>query len=333
MDQSRIYAIRKPVFLLGPHKSGTSLLRSLLDSHPDLAVLPRESHFFWLAGFWIDYGLKRAHPEFLDEPSLTRRLVAFVESQNGDRGPYSDSPDFKGYDLDRFTSFLSQSVSGDHRSLFDYYLGALYYSYTGQPPDPGLRIVEKSVEHSELVCVLRRFYPDARFIHIVRNPYANLVAIRNSRSGKGYPKLRRACASLYNSYYNLFRNEYVADTYLVIRYEDLVQKTQEVMRGVCQYLELAYDETLLHPTQDNVPWNGNTTSNMKFEGISRLPLRAWEHQINHLEVELINRILPHILERFGYEKLGAGRSGYLPVRGESLVRYIANRSLFSMWKK
>jgi len=35
-----------PVFLGGHPKSGTSLLRALLDSHPQLVVYPEESGFF-----------------------------------------------------------------------------------------------------------------------------------------------------------------------------------------------------------------------------------------------------------------------------------------------
>ena len=37
------------VFILGQHKSGSSLLRSLLDGHPDLFVIPVETHYFSLS--------------------------------------------------------------------------------------------------------------------------------------------------------------------------------------------------------------------------------------------------------------------------------------------
>src|SRR5438128_164057 len=35
-----------PVFVCGPARSGTTLLMRLLDSHPDLAVLPGETYFY-----------------------------------------------------------------------------------------------------------------------------------------------------------------------------------------------------------------------------------------------------------------------------------------------
>ena len=59
-----------PIFLLGSHKSGTSLLRSLLDGHPDLDVLPREAHFFPTHGYASGYSVGvRVDPEVPLRPS------------------------------------------------------------------------------------------------------------------------------------------------------------------------------------------------------------------------------------------------------------------------
>jgi len=38
--------LKAPIFLLGSHKSETSLLRALLDGHKDLFVFPTETHLF-----------------------------------------------------------------------------------------------------------------------------------------------------------------------------------------------------------------------------------------------------------------------------------------------
>src|ERR1035438_7009281 len=44
LDEIRAFN-RRGLFLGGAPKSGTSLLLSLLDGHPDLVVLPEETHF------------------------------------------------------------------------------------------------------------------------------------------------------------------------------------------------------------------------------------------------------------------------------------------------
>ena len=38
--------IEKPIFISGFNKSGTTLLLSLLDYHPELVVIPEEFHYF-----------------------------------------------------------------------------------------------------------------------------------------------------------------------------------------------------------------------------------------------------------------------------------------------
>src|SRR5690349_5530581 len=46
--------LNSPVFIIGHPKSGTSLLTAMLDSHPQLMVLPEESDFYSLINGTID---------------------------------------------------------------------------------------------------------------------------------------------------------------------------------------------------------------------------------------------------------------------------------------
>ena len=48
MNQKKIYTDKKgPIFIVGMARSGTTLLRSILNSHPNIAI-PRETTFFFL---------------------------------------------------------------------------------------------------------------------------------------------------------------------------------------------------------------------------------------------------------------------------------------------
>ncbi|MGA1778589.1 MAG: sulfotransferase [Schleiferiaceae bacterium] len=67
-----------PIFILGSHKSGTSLLRSLLDGHPDLFVIPFETHFMALLGRWITYSYRKQAP--VDDANFLEGLVEILES-------------------------------------------------------------------------------------------------------------------------------------------------------------------------------------------------------------------------------------------------------------
>lgn len=54
-----------PIFILGCTKSRTSMMRNLFDGHPDLFIVPAESHFFQNIGFWINYFFRRSAPQQL----------------------------------------------------------------------------------------------------------------------------------------------------------------------------------------------------------------------------------------------------------------------------
>ena len=316
-----------PVFLLGAHKSGSSLLRSLLDGHPDLCVLPAEIHYFQLAGYWIDYRLRRALPQRMDRDAMIRSLTDFVDRQNRNDDRYADSVLKGRLDPEAFRAHLEGVDLDTPAAAFTGFACALAASL-GTPLAAGTRIVEKSVENAENAVALRSMFPDCRFVHIVRNPYAGLVAVRRAQTRHGrFPALADTALSFKNSYYFLFRNLGVLDNYEVVRYEDLLCESEETMRGVAHFLDLPFSESLLEPTLLGEPWGGNSTSDQTFDGISRDPLTRWKEHITDLEIRIVNQLLAPVLDRFEYERLEPRRGTYAPVRGESFKSYLKNRAL------
>ena len=115
----------------------------------------------------------------------------------------------------------------------------------------------------------------------------------------------------------------------MIKYEDLVSDTEGVMRRICQDLGIGYEEQLITPTSAGVPWRGNSTSDVSFQGISSSPLYNWEKEINSLEIHLVNRFAVPVMKQFGYETIKPLRKYFFPVKGEKFDRYFRNRSLLT----
>lgn len=314
-----------PVFLLGSHKSGSSLLRSLLDDHPELAVLPKEAHLFQFTNHWVDYRRRRNVPQPLDRQQLVDQLLRQVHQDTLPDNPYADAPGFQ-YRMDVLEARLRELDPDDMPSFFLGYMRAAHEAALGVPPLPGRALVEKSVEHAEFAYVLARYFPGARFIHIVRNPYATLVAVRRmlqQKSGR-FPYLWPLAASLHNSYHHLFTNRLAVPNYLCVRFEDLVCDTGAVMRKVAAFLGIGYHQSLLQPTSMGRPWGGNSTSDQSFEGISRRPLEKWQEQISDYEIALANHVAGPVFDAFGYDWREA-RHPYRRVRWENPRTYAANR--------
>jgi hypothetical protein len=328
MNGDLAMGLKEPIFIIGSHKSGSSLLRSLLDGHPDLYVVPTEIHYFQYTGHWVDYRLRHAWPKEMTPNEVVASLIKLVHRKDSHQDPYADSILYGQFDLNMFEKTIRSRIARSPSDMFQLYVEAIYASLTGSKLPDDIRIVEKSVENAEFAISLRQMFPDCKFIHIVRNPYASLVAIRRAKTRKAFPCLGDFILSLQNSFYYLFKNQDYLDNYLVVRYEDLLTATEEQMLTISDFLDLEFKGSLLTPTVLGKPWMGNSSSSQSFEKISVSPLNSWEKHITHLEMRLVNTFLEPILSKFGYTKLNPKISKYVPLRQENPKTYIKNRSLF-----
>ena len=324
--------MERPIFILGSHKSGTSLLRSLLHGAPDLFVIPLETHFFQFTGFWVDYALRRNFPRQLTFAEVLAAMRAHLERSNRLTSRTSDSVLVGRWDVPAFEAWMKERgrepfEAGDWRGFFDIYVEAIHVGLFGHPPNAS-RFVEKSVEHAEFAALLKQLYPDASFIHIVRNPYATLVSLRRHMSIAGYPMLGPALAALNNSYYHLYHNPHIVPDYLVIRYEDLLRQPEAAMREIAKHTDIPFSADLLTPTDLDGLWTGNSSSGQAFEGISPRPIDAWQAHIHPLETAFVNQLFPHVLRDYGYERHPVQSSIYRPGPNERIATYVKNRWLW-----
>ena len=325
--------MHKPIFILGSHKSGTSLLRSLLDQHRDLFVVPIESHFFEHAHYWVDYSIRRNIPATpLSTDAFQSSVKQWVRHCNRSEDRYADSIAKGLFDVRKFDSYIDGCLPNvddfsDPKLLFSSYMRALHYSLTAKELPADMRVVEKSVENTEFVGDLKMMFPDAHFIHIIRNPYATMVAVRKYKSSSGFPWLGPLLSSLYNTYYFLERNLRLVKTYHVVRYEDIIIHPVETVQRLCKDLDLSFSETMLTPTYQGELWTGNSTSGQQFSGISTKRLTSWQEEITPLELALITKTLGHSMAKWGYETCSSQTSPWFPVRREKPRQYLANRAL------
>ncbi|MEX0801343.1 MAG: sulfotransferase [Dehalococcoidia bacterium] len=312
--------LSKPVFIVGAHKSGTSLLRSLLDGAPGLFVFPKEPHYFSYVGWPVSYPLRRQAAAEDPREHLRRSL----EADNRDTNPYSDLPDFAGWDLGRFWTAL-----GDDDLDYPNYIRALRVALTGS--NGRERVVDKSTENIEFVPILAQWFPDASFLHVIRNPYANLVSIRRykmKRLGR-YPVMYEPAAGLRFSVDAIARNQRIAENYSVVRYEDVVQQTEHTMRRVAEHIGIDFVDELLRPTVLGELWGGNSTTDRVFSRVSIDPLERWKADITLFERALAVEALRPYFDGFGYEREPAGRT-LLPSKHEGPRTYFVNRALLRL---
>lgn len=320
--------MNQPIFIIGAHKSGTSLLRSLLDDHQALNVLPIETHAFHFLGAAIKYPLKQ-QPErmvdFQDWKKAIKNWIAYC-NKNEQRMGGSYAKDL--FDESIFNNSVDAiSESSDWSQRIEQYFKAIGTAVRPNQDQSNLRVVEKSVEHMEFVNELKAFYPSAKFIHIIRNPYSNLVSLRNYNmkiTGK-YPSLKNLALSIRDSlHYSLANKRTYPEDYLIVHYEELVKNSDQTIRSMCDFLNIEQTNSLDNPSIVGIPWTGNSAKDKTFEGISEDGLDDWKGSINHLEISFINKSCGSYLKGDRYSMLNKKRS-FLPIKKEPLKIYAYNR--------
>lgn len=349
----------EPIFVVGHVKSGTTLVQSLLDGHPDLFVLPLELKFLQHAnvptlppgnrargdlpshrvpykeaelspGRVLEAVLGAADPaDFLAGRPVSRNLPledwAFDRDLFRDRIERADRSSLRAAFVDLAEAFhdAHRRAAGSDRGREGGGAGA------GGTEAPGaVRLVEKTPQQEEHARELARWFPKARFVHVLRNPYAVVNAetrdttVHRSRRHRIYRPLAK-------SLYFLERNRRHLDRYRVVRYEDVVLETEAATRELADFLELPWKPSMLRPTIGGRPWGGNSrTVDEAFEGIDPRPVDAFRDQIAPLDVAVVNRYFGPMLERHGYDRLpDPGWRKWLPVGLEPPNLYVDNRVL------
>lgn len=314
------------IFICGIHKSGTSLLRNLLDGHPQLNVIPFESHFFELLGSNIEYVFRKQNHINRTNKEFVNEAIRFVTSQNQHEDKLSDSVIGKRINIDLFSRLMQKAIEikiNNTPDLFAHYLTSISKSFNSTYKANNA-FVEKSVENMEFAFELFHYYPNAKFIHIVRNPYSNIVSLRKYKHPIGPGSIVELISALKYNQYHLYNNLRRIPNYFLVRYEDLVVDSEKTIKNICRFLNLQFDPTLLNPTSGGIHWTGNSTHKQPLNGIDMSILNEWESQINPLEVYYVNLVLSNYLKDMGYSLI-QNKGFWLPLAKEKFKTYFRNR--------
>ena len=174
---------------------------------------------------------------------------------------------------------------------------------------------------------LNTWFPEARFVHVLRNPYANIYSLRKGR--RTTPDLRNTFyRPTAKSHYFMERNQRYIENYKVVWYEDIVLRTKETMAEVADHIDIGEHPTLQEPTFLGRMWGGNSRSTQgSFEGIDETPVDTYRGQISTIDIALVNRYFSPLLSEYKYERHATPKFRiWIPSGFESPVSYLKNRS-------
>lgn len=230
----------RPVFVVGMPRSGTTLLSTVLDSHPRVAIAP-ETLFL---SYWDRANRRRD----LSRPAVFDRF--WEKFSNHVRFPYL------GVDPDATRARILAAGPPTLRSIFVGVLSA-YADRFGKP-----RFGEKTPQHFRRLDRVFEWFPDARVAFLVRDPrgmVASLLATPWSHPWIDW------YAAQWRESVAAWRRRADDPRVRLIRYEDLVGDPERSVRELCAFLGEEFDPGML--TRE--------AAAHRLEGLANWPL---EHQ-------------------------------------------------------
>jgi hypothetical protein len=270
---------RDPVFVVGFHRSGTTLLRLLLNAHSRIAI-PPESHF--VVQLYRRYdGVYPGHAAFLAD--------------------LFQHPRFEEWRLDRFE--VAASLAGVEPAWGTAFT-ALYSRYAAQRGKS--RWGDKTPMYARSLGLLSGIFPRIRVVHLVRDGRDVWCSLRG---------LSWWSAGLYDTAVQWRETVEAARrcrdrcAYLEVRYRDLVADTQQTLREICEFVGEDFEASMLdfhrsaseEMPPDRMGWHRQVAKPISEERVGR-----WKEELSSAEAALFWRCADGTLSSIGAE---AGNGG------------------------
>ena len=311
-----------PIFIGGYHKSGTTFVRDLLDGHSALSILPGDARL-----------LRTLHQ--IHHLPLTERRQRVRELWVHRLVNPTGLPPFWLFgrkatpylELLNYLDYWFEQESDPERGMITPIARAFFCANPTQLLQARYWVDKTPLQELEIETLLR-LYPQAKFVHVVRNPLASLAARKTMADKREHhftlitqlPDFRQSLQQGLRYQAQLGLSQYV-----VVRYEDILREPTAVMQCVVQQLGLSYEEILTQPTINGSPSTPNSAyQENRVQGtIHKQSLDRWRTILSPIEVAHIVDALKSEATAYAYDwqglaPTGLKRSGLRTVR--SLVR-------------
>jgi hypothetical protein len=290
--------MQNPFFIVGAQRSGSTLLRLILNAHSEIAI-PEEARFLMPL-------LKESYLHYSFSGESLKALIDYLVL----------NPQFKlwNYDTTRLFEQLSQMDRLTVRELID----CMYTSYSMS--ENKSRWGDKSLFFRS-IDVLYAMFPGARFIHIVRDGRDVFHSWR-----KIDPSKDNVAVTALDWCYKLYRIErsferLPQENRMTVRYEDLLGQPQATIHSICSFVGVDYEQAMLSFYRRSHNYVGAHHSELIFQPLDARNCYKWKKNLTQREIRVYSLLARRPLARYGYE------TAYIPIGFRDILSAVLGLAL------
>ena len=285
-----------PLFIVGMPRSGTKLLRDLINQHPQVKIPEIESHV-------IPYFIKK----FGDPPSFQNadNVNNFIEE-------FKKTSFYWNFKIKNITIDSEQlrrvASSKSWPEIFEYILRFYAPSSTEQNFIWG----DKTPGYINHITLLSEVFPGAKFIHIIRDPRDYCLSVKKAWGKSIYRAAHRWNVTIHNIRKEV---EKLKDQYLEVRYEDLLTNPKSTLTKICGFIGCDFNSSMLRlakPAENLGDAKGSTE-------IVTVNMNKYLKAFNSSQIARIEEITFPVLKELNY-----------PVTSKTLTHKSINKRLLKL---
>jgi Sulfotransferase family len=279
----------RPLIIGGCPRSGTTLLRTMLQAGSEVAI-PRETRFV------LEAWQQRRRFGDLRDPDNRRRLARWIfmreETQANRLGLEADDA------VERLVT--SPPALGSM-------LTACFAMFAEKHEKP--RWGDKRPLYAARMSAIWDLFPNAQFIHVVRDPRACVASLRTLGWFEGQIAPMAALWEHSVKSVDAWRSKLAPDQLLDVKYEELVLDAQRTLRHVAEFAGLTADDDAIEQmlryqeveeTRDH-RYHSNLANSLDTSRVS-----DWKETLEPREIAFIERATGSLMERWSYETVSDG---------------------------
>ena len=282
-----------PIFVVGAPRSGTTMLRYMLCSHPRIYI-PPESNF--IPGLF-----RHRRDKVMSTSEAARILNKILKYRVFFR-------DWQGAPIDPLAAAESLS-GGTPASLLDF----LYGSYAAQ--FGAQRWGDKTPIYTTHMDLIAEIFPSAQFIHIIRDGRDVARSMIEAYTARNffYVDVYYAALSWKRRVTQAMKsgNRLGPGRYFQLRYEDLSRKPERHLRELCAFLGEEYEPAMTEPHKTaRQHYHSKGIHSRTRQPVSDDRVGRWQKEMSKADLLVFQTVAGDVLQRCGYEQFDTGNGSF-----------------------
>ena len=315
----------RQLLVMGTFRTGSTFLSRALSAHKNIAVAS-DPYFHFFKSLRNEIYLREENKNFdIQSPLSDNFFSKYLEINQKIRKKTLDISIesiklqstienialLTKRDSPKVISHLRNINAKNYRELFDLLMNIVQISYGNRST---IYCGFKSTFTEQFLEPLLNTYNDIKCIFLIRDPRA-IVASSNRYYENPENKIKYPNRGRYPLLYVIRQwrksiayyldNCHRTENILLVRYEDMVSRPYEIFSGICNFLELEFDENMINPEKyldgEGKHWIQNSSYGA-YNSINKKSMKIWKEVLSNEEVRFVEDCCSPEMHKFGYTR-------------------------------